>query len=79
MNGVPQTEGKDYEAIGSSLLFPRPIEPERKMGFWRWALLALGVMSSYKHHDSVDVVYTVDGRRAVATLKPVEAPPKPLA
>jgi hypothetical protein len=71
VNGVAQSEGSDYEVIGSSLVFPRPLVPERKLAMWRWFLMALGVWSSYRHFDTIDVVYTVDGRRLVATLAPV--------
>lgn len=70
VNGVAQVEGTDYEVVGSSLLFDRLFAPERKLGFWRWSLLFLGFWSSYRHHDTIDVVYTSAGRRAVASLKP---------
>jgi hypothetical protein len=70
VNGVLQAEGTDYEAIGSTLVFERAFARERKLGPVRWALLFLGVWSSYRHHDTIDVVYTLDGRRAVASLTP---------
>jgi hypothetical protein len=72
VNGVIQMEGRDYELIGSSLVFPRSFDRERKLGIVRWTLLFLGVWSSYRHHDTIDVVYTTDGRRTVASLTPVE-------
>ena len=72
VNGVAQTEGSDYELIGSSLVFPRSFARERKLGPIRWTLLFLGVWSSYRHFDTIDVVHTVDGRRVVATLTPVD-------
>ena len=65
-----QAEGTDFEVIGSSLLFDRPFAAERKLGIWRWTLLFFGFWSSYRHHDTIDVVYTLDGRRAVASLAP---------
>jgi hypothetical protein len=72
VNGVAQTEGADFDLIGQTLTFNRSFAPERRLSFWRWTLLFLGVWSSYRHHDTIDVVHTVAGRRVVATLKPVE-------
>ena len=70
VNGVVQTEGADFEVFGSTLVFPRLFTQERRLGFWRWTFLFLGVWSSYRHYDSIDVVFTRDGRRAVESLKP---------
>jgi hypothetical protein len=77
VGGVAQTRGIDYEVIGRSLLFPRPIAQEGKLGFWRWTSMWLGIAGSYRKHEAVDVVYEVDGRRAVATglrPQPLDAP-----
>ena len=68
VNGVRQARGVDYEVIGRSLAFPRPIEQEGRLGFWRWLSLFLGVAGTYRKNDTVDVVYTLNGRRTVATL-----------
>ena len=68
MNGVPQAKGTDYDAVGPTLLFVRPLAREGKLGFWRWASMLLGVAGSYRKHDAVTVVYTHDGRRMVANL-----------
>ena len=74
VNGVRQSRGVDYEVVGRSLFFPRPIAQEGKLGFWRWAGMWLGVVGSYRKHETVDVVYELNGKREVATsLKP--APP----
>ncbi len=67
--GSLQNEGTDFEVIGSSLLFERSFARERKLSFWRWSLLFLGVWSSYRHHDTIDVVHTLEGRRVVTSLK----------
>jgi hypothetical protein len=72
VNGIVQSEGRDFELIGSSLVFPRSFARERKLGIVRWTLLFLGVWSSYRHHDTIDVVYTTDGMRLVASLTPVD-------
>jgi hypothetical protein len=73
INGVPQVEGEDFDVVGRTLVFERQFAEEGKLGFWRWAALFLGVAGTYRKHDSVDVVCTVNGRRVVSNLKPVVA------
>jgi hypothetical protein len=71
VNGVSQARGVDYEVIGRSLVFPRPIAQEGRLGFWRWASMWLGIAGSYRKHENVDVVYQAGGRKQVATgLRP---------
>jgi len=73
VNGVEQKRGTDYELHGRSLVFPRPIAQEGRLGFWRWAGMWLGVVGSYRKHETVDVVYDAGGRRQVETgLQPKE-------
>jgi hypothetical protein len=71
VNGVRQREGADFERRGTSLLFPRSLEREGRLGFWRWLSIVLGIAGTYRQNDSVDVVYEVDGRRIVATGLPL--------
>lgn len=66
VNGVPQTEGVDYELVGRELRFFRPLEKER-IGLGRWTAIFLGLFGSYGKNDSVDVRYRLGGRDAVAT------------
>jgi hypothetical protein len=73
VNGVPQSEGTDFEVVGTSLLFERSLVKEGPLGFWRWARMFFGVAGSYRKNDTIDVVYSLDGRRRVVTL----APPDP--
>jgi hypothetical protein len=68
VNGVPQAEGTDFEQVGSSLVFPRRLAREGKLGFWRWLRMGLGVAGSYRQNDSVDVVFAAEGRRIVKGL-----------
>ena len=75
VNGVPQAEGADYEVVGSSLLFPRPLAREGKLSVWRWLSMLLGVAGTYRKHDAVTVVYTHAGRRVVANLLASEPTP----
>ena len=66
VNGVPQTEGQDYEVRGRELLFNRPLEKER-IGIGRWTAIFFGLWGSYGKNDSVDVQYRLAGRERVAT------------
>ncbi len=71
VNGVRQAPGVDYEVVGRTLFFRRPIAQEGRLGFWRWAFMWLGVVGSYRKHETVDVVYEAGGRRMVETgLRP---------
>ncbi|HYA07977.1 MAG TPA: hypothetical protein VEG24_00210 [Gaiellaceae bacterium] len=75
VNGVLQARGVDYEVDGRSLVFPRTIAQEGRLGFWRWASMWLGIAGTYRKHETVDVVYEAGGRRQVATglqPKPVD-------
>lgn len=75
VNGVPQVEGADFRVVGRSLVFERDLQREGSLGFWRWASNFLGVAGSYRQNDVVDVVYSLGGRRQVATglpLRPAE-------
>jgi hypothetical protein len=71
VNGIAQARGVDYEVVGRSIVFPRPIAQEGRLGFWRWTSMWLGIAGSYRKHENVDVVYELNGRRQVATgLRP---------
>ena len=73
--GVRQVRGVDFEVVGRSVVFPRPIAQEGRLGFWRWSLMWLGIAGSYRRHETVDVVYEEGGRRQVETgLVPVPEP-----
>ena len=69
LNGVPQRRGADYEQLGRTLVFRAELAREGKLGFWRWLSLFLGVAGTYRKNDTVDVVYTLNGRRTVVTLQ----------
>jgi hypothetical protein len=66
VNGVLQEPGADYEQVGPTLLFTRPLAREGKLGTMRWLSMLLGVAGTYRKNDQVDFVYTRDGRRLVA-------------
>lgn len=67
VNGVLQTPGVDYDVFAGTLRFTKPLAREGRLGLLRWASMFLGVAGTYRKNDSVDVVYEVDGRRAVAS------------
>jgi hypothetical protein len=71
INGIRQREGKDFVRRGDELVFSRSLAQEGRLGFWRWFSLFLGVAGTYRKHESVDVVYTVDGRRTVESGLPI--------
>ena len=75
VNGVRQVRGVDYEVVGRSLVFPRAVAQEGRLGFWRWLWMWLGVVGSYRPHESVDVVFESGGERGVVT----GLQPKPFA
>ena len=70
VNGIAQQPGSDFDQVGRALVFRRELAGEGRLGFWRWLSLFLGVAGTYRTNDTVDVVYAVDGRRAVVTLRP---------
>jgi hypothetical protein len=72
VNGVPQAEGVDYELMGGVLLFDRELRTEGRLGLLRWASILVGVVGTYRQNDSVDIAYTVNERRVVATKLPLE-------
>ena len=66
VNGVPQTEGEDYEVRGHTLEFARELRKEGRIGFWRWTLMFFSIMGTYRRNDSVDVEYSRGGTRHLA-------------
>ena len=71
LNGVRQTEGKDYVRDGGTLVFDRPLAKEGRLGAVRWLSMLLGVAGTYRQNDSIDIVYESDGKRLVATGLPI--------
>src|SRR2546421_8644673 len=74
VNGVPQHEGIDYELRGHALAFPRHLEKEGRLGFWRWTAMFLALFGTYRKNDSVDVEYTVGGQRRLAVALDIVPP-----
>src|SRR5438093_12358149 len=65
VGGVRQVPGRDFQVEGRSLVFPRPLPQEGRLGFWRWLSMSLGVAGTYRKHETVDGAYAAAGRREV--------------
>ena len=76
VNGVPQTEGRDYRVAGDHLVFDRPLEKER-LSKGKWAAIFFGLWGSYGKNDQVDVHYRTGGREVVATGLDIVPPDQP--
>jgi hypothetical protein len=72
VNGVQQTPGTDYEIDGDRLVISKHLQKEGKLGFWRWLSMALSIAGSYGKNDSVDLHYSMHGRRQVAVGLDIE-------
>lgn len=72
VNGIEQTEGKDYRVSGKHLFFREILVREGRLGFWRWSMMFLGVANTYRHNDGVDVICRVKGRPHAFTALPIE-------
>ena len=75
VNGIEQKSGVDFTQVGRSLVFTGELRQEGRLGFWRWTSIFLGVAGTYRRNDTVDLVYTVSGRRVVASLTAKPAGP----
>jgi hypothetical protein len=67
LNGVRQTEGDDYERRGGEIVFSRPIVKEGKLGAVRWLSMLIGLVGSYRKHETVDVEYRLGGNVKLAS------------
>jgi hypothetical protein len=72
VNGVHQAPGQDYVVEGDRLVFSKHLEKEGKLGFWRWLSMALSIAGFYGKNDSVDLHYTLHGKRQVAVGLDIE-------
>ena len=70
VNGVRQEPGRDFDRIADELVFRRALAQEGRLGPIRWLSMLLGVAGTYRKHETVDVIYEENGRRAVASLSP---------
>jgi hypothetical protein len=67
INGVLQAEGEDYAVEGREIVFREPIVKEGKLGGLRWLSIGLGLVGSYRKHETVDVEYRLAGKAHLAS------------
>jgi hypothetical protein len=67
VNGVEQTEGQDYRIRAGEIVFSRPIVKEGKLGAIRWLSMLIGLVGSYRKHETVDVEYRLGGQVKLAS------------
>jgi hypothetical protein len=67
VNGVEQVEGTDYEIRGREIVFSRPILKEEKLSKLRWLTMLIGVVGTYRKHETVDIEYRSGGQTKLAS------------
>ena len=67
VNGVRQVEGRDYSVQGSEIVFTRPILKEGRLGAVRWLSMLIGLVGTYRKHETVDVEYRLEGETKLAS------------
>jgi hypothetical protein len=77
INGVEQTEGKDYRISAGEIVFSRPILKEQRVGFGRWLAMLIGLFGTYRKHETVDLQFRRGGKIELASDLPVRAEDPP--
>jgi hypothetical protein len=67
VNGVEQREDVDFRVGDGQIVFARPILKEEKLSGVRWLSMLVGVVGTYRKHETVDVEYTVGGETRLAS------------
>jgi hypothetical protein len=67
VNGVEQTAGTDYMVRGREIVFSRPILKEEKLSGIRWLSMLIGVVGTYRKHETVDLEYQLNGQTKLAS------------
>jgi hypothetical protein len=67
INGVQQALGEDYVLDADGVLFNEPIVKEGKLGRLRWLSMYIGLFGSYRKNETVDVEYSWQGQRRLAS------------
>jgi hypothetical protein len=70
INGVEQTEGKDFNIEDRELAFTRPIVKE-EMGTSRWLAMYLGLWGTYRKDEKVDLQFQRDGKTELVADLPI--------
>jgi hypothetical protein len=67
VNGVRQAEGRDYSVREGEVVFTRPILKEEKLGAMRWLSMLIGLVGTYRKHETVDLEYRLMGETKLAS------------
>jgi hypothetical protein len=67
VNGVEQVERSDYRIRGREIVFARPIVKEEKLSGIRWLSMLIGVVGTYRKHETVDIEYRRGGATKLAS------------
>jgi len=67
INGVEQASGTDYRMRGREIVFSRPIIKEEKLSGVRWLSMLIGVVGTYRKHETVDIEYRRRGETKLAS------------
>ena len=71
VNGVEQSEGRDYEVRAGEVVFTREIVKE-KVGAGRWLAMYLGLFGTYRKDETIDLQFERDGKTELFSDLPVE-------
>ncbi|MFN8151563.1 MAG: hypothetical protein U0R24_10630 [Solirubrobacterales bacterium] len=69
INGHEQKLGLDYNIVGGEIVFKEPILKEdlSELNPFRKVVLGLGLVGSYQRDETVDVEYSLEGKRQFAS------------
>ncbi len=70
INGVQQSEGRDYEVRAGEIVFGREILKE-KVGTGRWLAMYLGLFGTYRKNETIDLQFQRDGKTELRSDLPV--------
>ena len=73
INGMEQQRGEDYTMYEGDIVFREPILKEdlSELSVIRKLVLGLGLVGSYQRNETVDIEYSLKGRREFASNLPV--------
>jgi hypothetical protein len=75
INGIEQSEGRDYAVEGGEIVFGRPIVKER-VGAGRWLAMYLGLFGTYRKNETIDLQFSRDGKVELLSDLPVTPYPE---
>ena len=71
VNGVEQSEGRDYEVGEGEVVFSREIVKE-KVGTGRWLAMYLGLFGTYRKDETIDLQFERGGKTELVSDLAVE-------